>query len=158
MRAAWLLPLLLPLGSCVQVVRYTDELVNARYGRSWFTRLPATVGATAGFAFGLPVDIAALPVTFTVYRTQPKETRDPLSVFLFPSFVLWKAGALLGGPFDLVEWSLWRWWQPDVPITQEEREAIERAWDRREYTEYPVTPIYPAVPPSEQPLPQPEDR
>ncbi len=154
MKAALLLLSLLPLGSCVQVVRYTDELVNARYGRSWFTRLPATIGATAGFSIGLPVDIAALPATFAVYQAQPRETRDPLSVFLFPSFVLWKAGALLGGPFDLVEWLLWRCWQPAVPITQEEREAIERAWDRREYTEYPVTPIYPSPAANERPLPQ----
>ncbi|MEO6594154.1 MAG: hypothetical protein ABIP94_05325, partial [Planctomycetota bacterium] len=122
---------------CTQVVRYTDELVDARFGRTWVTRLPATVGATTGFAVGLPIDIVSIPVTLIAYRSQQKETRDPLSVFLFPSWVLWKAGALLGAPFDLVEWGLWRSWQPAVPITQEEREAIERAWDAREYSEYP---------------------
>lgn len=131
------------LAGCSPVVRYTDSLVDARYGRTWFTRLPATVGATTGFAVGVPVDIVALPLTYVVYRTQPRETRDELSIFLFPSFVLWKAGALFGAPFDLVEWGLWRSWQPALPRTQEEWEAIEREWDAREYTEYPVTPLHP---------------
>lgn len=143
LRAPALFACLLGLGSCSQVVQYTDELVDARYGRTWFTRLPATIGATAGFAVGVPIDIVVLPLTTVVYVTQAPETRDPLSVFLFPSFVLWKAGALIGAPFDLVEWATWRSWQPAVPITQEEREAIERQWDTREYTEYPVKPIFP---------------
>ena len=84
-----------------------------------------------------------LPATFVFYRTQPKETRDPLSVFLFPSFVLWKAGALLGAPFDAVEWAAWRSWQPAPPVTSDRREAIERRWDAQEFSVYPVTPIYP---------------
>ena len=147
LRAVALFGCLLGLGGCSQVVQYTDELVDARYGRTWFTRLPATIGATAGFAVGVPIDIVVLPLTTVVYVTQAPETRDPLSVFLFPSFVLWKAGALLGAPFDLVEWGLWRSWQPAVPITQDERDAIERAWDSHEYTEYPVTPFYPLDPP-----------
>jgi hypothetical protein len=154
LRPAWLLLPLLAAGSCTQIVRYTDELVDERYGRTWFTRLPSTVGATAGFAVGLPIDIVVSPAAWVFYRSQPPETRDPISVFLFPSFVLWKAGALLGAPFDLVEWGLWRSWQPDVPITQDERDAIERAWDGREYTEYPVTPFYPLEPaPSGRPEP-----
>jgi len=124
-------------------VQYTDELVDGQHGRTWFTRLPATIGATTGFAAGIPIDIVASPLAWVWYRSQARETRDPISVFLFPSFVLWKAGALVGAPFDLVEWGVWRSWQPAVPITQEEREAIERAWDAREYTEYPVTPLYP---------------
>ena len=129
--------------ACAPVVRYTNELVDGRHGRTWFTRLPSTIGGTLGFAAGVPVDVVALPVTFVVYRAQPKETRDPLSVFLFPSFVLWKVGALVGAPFDAVEWGLYRAWRPRVPVTQEEREAIERQWDAREFAEYPVTPIYP---------------
>jgi hypothetical protein len=128
------------------VVQYTDQLVDAQHGRTWFTRLPATIGATTGFTVGVPIDIVVSPLAYVVYASQPRETRDPLSVFLFPSFVLWKAGALLGAPFDLVEWAAWRSWQPDVPITQEEREAIEREWDAREYTEYPVTPLFPVTP------------
>ncbi len=130
-------------GSCTSVVRYTSDLVSNEQGRTYFTRVPSAVGGTLGFALGVPVDIAALPATFVIYRTQPRETRDPLSVFLFPSFVLWKAGTLLGAPFDLVEWFAWRSWQPPVPMSAEEREAIERQWDAREFSEYPVTPIYP---------------
>ena len=155
LRGAWLWIPVLAAGGCTQVVRYTDELVDARYGRTLVTRLPATVGATTGFAVGIPVDILVSPVAWVFYRSQPKETRDPISVFLFPSFVLWKAGALLGAGFDLVEWAVWRSWQPAVPITQEEREAIERAWDTSsEFTEYPVTPFYPwDPPPPARPLP-----
>ena len=134
---------LLAMGSCAPVVRYTSELVDDRHGRTWFTRLPSTVGGTLGFAFGVPIDIVSLPVTLVVYRSQPKEARDPLSVFLFPSFVLWKVGTLVGAPFDAVEWAAYRSWQDPAPVTPEEREAIERKWDALEFTEYPVTPLYP---------------
>lgn len=142
-RLAALACALLLLGSCAPIVRYTSELVDDRHGRTWFTRLPSTVGGTLGFAVGVPIDVVSLPVTFVVYRSQPKETRDPLSVFLFPSFVLWKVGTLVGAPFDAVEWTAYRSWQEPAPITPEEREAIERKWDALEFTEYPVTPIYP---------------
>lgn len=143
-RRLLLLGALLPwCAACSQVVHYTNELVDARYGRTWFTRFPATVGGTVGFVVGVPVDVVAIPVSWAVYITQPKETRDPLSVFLFPSWVLWKAGALLGSPFDAVEWVAWRSWQPPPPITQEERDAIERAWDEAGWSTYPVTPVYP---------------
>lgn len=131
------------LCGCTPVVRYTNELVDGRHGRTWFTRLPATLGGAAGFTLGIPVDIVALPVTLLVYRSQPRESRDPLSVFLFPSFVLWKGGALLGAPFDGVEWGLYRAWRSPPEVSDDEREAIERQWDTREYPEYPVTPIYP---------------
>ena len=142
------------LTGCTQVVRYTDELVDPRYGRTLFTRLPATVGATAGFAIGVPLDIVAIPAAWVVYRSQPRETRDPVSVFLFPSFVLWKVGAMFGGPFDLVEWGTWRWWQARTPMSDEEVESIERIWDTRLYfTEYPVTPVYP-LPGSEPATPR----
>ena len=137
--------LLLAFASCTPVVRYTNELVDDRYGRTWFTRVPSTVGGTLGFAVGVPIDIVALPATFIVYRSQAKESRDALSVFLFPSFVLWKVGTLFGAPFDAVEWAAWRWWQAPPRITPEERESIERRWDALEFSEYPVTPIYPAA-------------
>lgn len=127
--------------ACTPVVRYTNELVDP--SRTWFTRLPSTVGGTTGFALGLPVDVVALPATFALYRSQPKETRDPLSVFLFPSFVLWKVGTLVGAPFDVVEWLAWRSWRGQPAISAEEREAIERKWDAQEFDRYPVTPIYP---------------
>lgn len=142
-RSLLLVPLLW-LGACAQVVHYTDQITDARYGRAWFTRLPATVGGTVGFVLGVPVDILAIPVSTVVYRSQARETRDPLSVFLFPSFVLWKACALFGAPFDLVEWVAWRSWQPARTASQEEREAIERVWDKAGWSEYPVQPIYPS--------------
>jgi hypothetical protein len=136
---------------CTQVVRYSESLVSDP-DRTLLTRLPATVGGTAGFVIGIPIDIAAVVPLWLFYRSQPQETRDPLSVFLFPSFVLWKMGALLGAPFDVVEWATWRGWQPAKPLTQEEREAIERDWDSRlSFPEFPVTPIYPA--PASPPTP-----
>ncbi|MEZ6035862.1 MAG: hypothetical protein R3F29_00175 [Planctomycetota bacterium] len=131
---------------CTPVVRYTNELTDGQYGRTWFTRLPSTIGATTGFAVGLPVDILTLPVTTIVYQSQNEVTRDALSVFMFPSFALWKIGALIGAPFDAVEWGLWRSWQSPAQVTDAEREAIEREWDKREFNEYPVTPIYPSPP------------
>ncbi|MBL8734506.1 MAG: hypothetical protein JNN13_19170 [Planctomycetes bacterium] len=133
-------------GGCASVVRYSDALVGVRDGRTWFTRFPATLGATVGFVLAVPVDIAAWPATFVFYHSQPKESRDPLSIFLFPSFVLWKVGALVGAPFDAAEWLAWRSWQEPPAVTDQEREAIERAWDAREYSEYPVTPVYPKPP------------
>lgn len=146
-RCPWRLSLLLLVlpgfGGCASVVRYTDALVGARDGRTWFTRFPATFGATAGFVIGVPFDIAAWPATFVYYRSQPKETRDAVSTFLFPSIVLWKAFSLVGAPFDFVEWGTVRWWQASPPVTDQERQAIERAWDAKEYSEYPVTPVYP---------------
>lgn len=141
-RSLLLVPLLW-LGACAPVVHYTDQITDARFGRSWFTRLPATVGGTIGFVLGVPVDILAIPVSTVVYRSQARETRDPLSVFLFPSFALWKACALFGAPFDVVEWVAWRSWQPERTANQEEREAIERVWDKAGWSEYPVRPIYP---------------
>ena len=140
---SYALALLLGLSSCAPLVRYTNELVDDRYGRTWFTRLPSALGGTTGFAVGVPIDVVALPATFIVYRSQPKETRDPLSVFLFPSFVLWKVGTLVGAPFDAVEWAVYRAWRSPAPITPEEREAIERKWDALEFSEYPVRSIYP---------------
>ncbi|MCB9879125.1 MAG: hypothetical protein H6835_16135 [Planctomycetes bacterium] len=142
-RAAVATLVLAAAAGCTPVVRYTNELTDGRHGRTWFTRLPSTFGATAGFAVGLPVDLVSLPLTVVVYESQDEVTRDALSVFLFPSFVLWKVGALIGAPFDAVEWGLWRSWRKPAPVTDAEREAIEREWDKSEYNEYPVTPLYP---------------
>ena len=141
---AFVFLVLLICGGCTSLVRYTNDLVDKDSGRTWFTRAPAGVGGTLGFVIGIPVDVVASPVSWAVYRSQPKETRDVMSVFLFPSFVLWKVGTLVGSPFDLVEWAAWRSWNKKA-ITPEEREAIERAWDEREYSEYPVQAIYPTA-------------
>ncbi|MCA8976807.1 MAG: hypothetical protein KDC98_18945 [Planctomycetes bacterium] len=134
-------------GGCTPFVRYTNDLVDSKAGRSWLVRAPAGIGGTLGFVVGVPVDLAAMPLSWVVYRAQPKETRDVISVFLFPSFVLWKVGALVGVPFDLLEFGLWRWWNRQE-YTLEEREAIERIWDEREYSDYPVTAIYPGTAPA----------
>lgn len=137
----------LGFAGCTPLVRYTDQLVDARSERTWFTRFPATLGGTIGFVVGVPVDVAAFVPAWFVYRSQPRETRDPLSVFLFPSFVLWKVGVLVGAPFDLVEWGTYRAFLPKRPETQVEREAIELEWDSRgNFPEYPVTPIHPVPP------------
>lgn len=139
-----LLAAALAAASCTSVVRYTDALVDAGQGRSLFTRLPATVGGTVGFTVGIPVDVATFVPLWIYYRSLPRETRDPLSVFLFPSFVLWKVGVLVGAPFDAVEWAVWRSWHDAPDMTPQEREAIEREWDARgAYPVYPVTPIRP---------------
>jgi hypothetical protein len=145
----------LALTGCTSVVRYTDALIEGRDGRTWFTRAPATIAGGVGFVAGVPIDVLTLVPAWFVYRAQPEAQRDPLSVFLFPSFVLWKVGALVGAPFDLVEWAAWRAWQPRAPLTQQERDAIEQEWDRREaFSEYPVEAIHPRPPaPVGQPVP-----
>lgn len=143
-RMSRLLACCLPLlASCTQVVQYTDALVDARTGRTAFTRVPATMGGIIGFVAGVPVDIAALPVTYVVYSTQDEVTRDPLSIFLFPSFVLWRLGSLLGAPFDAVEWAVWRSWQRGDALTREERELQEAEIDALEWPDYPVEAVYP---------------
>ena len=131
------------LGACTPIVRYSDDLVDARTGRTVFTRAPATFGGIVGFLVGVPIDIAALPATYTVYAVQDEAARDPLSIFLFPSFVLWRVGSFLGAPFDAVEWVAWRAWQQEDALTPEERERIEAELDGQEWPDYPVEPLYP---------------
>ncbi len=154
-RAAALVVVAAAAAGCTPIVRYTDALVEqGRVGRTWFTRAPATLGGSVGFVLGIPIDVLTLVPAWFVYSSQPEETRDPLSVFLFPSFVLWKVGALLGAPFDAIEWATWRAWQQSPPLTQQEREAIEQEWDSLEsFTEYPVTPIHPLPSPPRAPGP-----
>jgi hypothetical protein len=130
------------IGGCTQVVTYTDELIDPRTGRGLFTRTPANFGAVTGFVVGVPISIVALPVTWPVYQMQ-SEPRDALSTFLFPSFVLLHVGTLVGAPFDLLEWTFWRSWQPEETLTPEEVERRETELDARQWSEYPVTPIYP---------------
>lgn len=134
----------LALAGCAPVVRYGDSLVDAGAGRTLFTRLPATVGGTAGFVVGLPVDVLAFVPAWVYYQSLPRETRDPVSVFLFSSFVLWKVGVLVGAPFDVVEAALWRPRRAAADVSESQREAIEREWDARgAFPVYPVTPIVP---------------
>lgn len=135
-------------GGCASVVRYGDGLVDAGSGRSLFTRLPATIGGTAGFVVGLPVDVVVAVPAWIYYQSLPRESRDPVSVFLFSSFVLWKVGVLFGAPFDAVESALWRRRRNATDMPEPQREAIEREWDARgAFPVYPVTPIVPSVAP-----------
>jgi hypothetical protein len=131
------------LAGCAPLVRYTDALVDASTGRTAVTRMPATFGGILGFAAGIPLDVAALPVTYTVYASQEPGTADVTSIFLFPSFVLWRVGACLGAPFDFVEWACWRVWRGEDSISSEERERRERELDQLDWDDYPVRPIYP---------------
>lgn len=138
-RAAALLGLGL-LGGCTHIVRYTDELVQPQTGRSLLVRTPATFGAFVGFGVGVPIDILVLPVTWFVHMSQEDSARDPLSTFLFPSFVLWRIGSLIAVPFDALEWT---WRSPATELGPDERERFERELDERCWDVYPVQVIYP---------------
>jgi hypothetical protein len=134
--------------ACSELVRYTDELTDERTGRSLFVTTPATFGGAVGFVLGVPVDLVVLPVTWGVYRYQVAEDplgADPLSTMLFPSFVLWRVGKLVGMPFDLVEFVVWRAWRSEATLTRQEREEIEYAHDEDTLPTYPVEPIYPTA-------------
>lgn len=147
-RAAALLATVALLGGCSTAVRYSDDLVSAKSGRTLFTRAPAAIGGIVGFLVGVPLDVVALPATYLVYKSQPAATRDPLSTFLFPSFVLWRVGTLFAAPVDAVEWGVWRWWQPEESLTPEEQERIEAELDalHQQWTDYPVEWIHPRSP------------
>lgn len=144
-----LLPLLiaLPMTACTGLVRYTGDLTDERTGRTAFVTAPASAGGFVGFVVGVPISIAALPVSYTVYASQKAEdpsTADPLSTMLFPSFVLWRAGTLLGSPFDLVEFLVYRSALPADTMTEAERRQFELQLDHDTLKSYAVEPIYPA--------------
>jgi len=143
--AALALVAALPLG-CAPIVRYTDELTSVRSGRTVFVRAPATLGGVVGFVAGVPLDIVVVPAPYVVYVSQDEVTRDPLSIFLFPSVVLSRACTLIGAPIDLIEYGLWRWWQPEEALTPEARERLEAELDEGGWPKYPVTPLYPTTP------------
>ncbi len=134
------------LCGCRQFVQYTDELTDARSGRSSFVTTPAALGGSAGFLVGIPAVIGALPVTYGVFAYQ--RSADPLgadavSTLLFPSFVCWRVGKLLGSPFDFLEFASYRAWRSPETLTREERAEIEFNHDEKTLPSYPVRPIYP---------------
>ena len=134
------------LQSCGQLVRYTDEIVDKRTGRKWWVTVPATAGGFCGFVVGIPVDVVALPVTWSVYhiqRGQDKIKADPLSTMLFPSFALWRAGTMVGAPMDAVDYMTDRAWSPPPTPSDEEMRQLEDEFDRETLPEYPVEAIYP---------------
>lgn len=134
-------------GGCSQFVQYTDEISNSRTGRTAFVTTPTTLGGSVGFLVGLPADLALLPLTYPFYLYQksrdPLVAADPISTLLFPSFVCWRAGKLLGAPFDLVEFVAYRAWRDEQTMSRAEREAIEVGHDEQALPTYPVEPIYP---------------
>lgn len=145
MRVLLLACALLP--ACSQVVRYTDALTDARTGRTLFVRLPATFGGIVGFVAGVPIDVLALPASYPYYQLQPEgESRDAMSILLFPSFVLWRVGELLAMPFDGVEYAVWRGWTAPAELTPENRARLERKLDEERWDSYPVEPLYPLPP------------
>ncbi len=134
------------LSGCAELVQYTDELSNEATGRTFVVTSPATLGGMVGFVIGIPADILALPVTYSVYAIQKSQdslTADPLSTMLFPSFFLWRAGKLVAAPFDLVEYSVYRAWRSPETLTREEREEIEFRHDEESLPSYPVRPLLP---------------
>ena len=143
--------------SCADVVRYTHELNDPSSGRSLFVTTPASLGALCGFVAGVPVDVAALPVTLPIYLLQDDEESpaDPLSTMLLPSFVLWRAGTLVAMPFDAVEFVAWRMWQPPETMSGEEREEWESRLDRKALPTYSVEWAYPRKPSADPPALQP---
>jgi len=134
------------LASCAQFVQYTDEIVDYRTGRPTLVTAPATAGGFIGFVVGIPADIAALPVTFTVYTVQKDQNEigaDPISTLLFPSFVLWRTGTLLALPLDALYFMFVWWDRPERTLTEEERTEIEYDFDLDTLPSYPVEAVYP---------------
>ncbi len=145
MRRAWA-SLLLLTAACGQLIQYSDELVDARTGRTEVVIWPATVGGVVGFAVGIPVDVIALPVTYPVYLLQKSDSGggDVSSTLLFPSFVLWRAGAIvLGAPFDLLEFGVYRAWQPPAAPNREDQERFEMDLDERTLPVQSVETLHP---------------
>ena len=129
------------------IVRYTDELTNVATGRTPLVRAPAEAFGTIGFVGGLPFDIAALPLTYTFYEMNkslpPGQATDPVTIFLFPSFVLWRAALLLAAPLDALEFVCYRAYLPPKTLNREEQEDLEHRLDRESLPRHPVEPLYP---------------
>jgi hypothetical protein len=134
------------LGSCSELVQYTQEISDSRSGRGPLVTIPANFGGFAGFVAGIPVDAVLLPVTYPVYQYQKSaspDDADPVSTMLFPSFFLWQTGKALGVPFDLLEFTFYRAWRSPETLTAGEREEIELLYDQDFLPPYPVEVIYP---------------
>jgi hypothetical protein len=131
---------------CAQLVEYSDELIEPKTGRTPLVIWPATAGQMLGFVLGVPVDLVAFPVTWSVHQVQ-KANNQPnaelVSTVLFPSFALGRGGAILfGAPFDAVEFAVYRAWLPPEAMDRELRENLEVEIDDRTMPRYPVIPIF----------------
>jgi len=144
-RSVLLLATVLPLGSCATFIEYTDGLRDSK-NHTVFVRSTGKFGGAIGFIAGIPIDIAALPVTYPLYLYQgsdDSETMDFTSMILFPSFALLQVGSLLAAPVDVLEFAFYRAWLPPDTMTAEEQEELEMRIDDETLPRYPVTPIYP---------------
>lgn len=146
-RAAALAGLVLCSG-CGTFIEYTDGLRKSdEYSR--FVRGTAQVGGFVGVIASLPVDVGVLPITAPIYLYQKKVDPDQADLsdsVLFPTFTLLGVGSLLAVPVDLVEFAVYRAWQPGNARTAEEQQELEMKLDDDTLPRYPVTPVYP--PPS----------
>ena len=141
---------LLTITACDQlapVVRYTDELTNPSTGRTALVRAPAEVFGFIGFVGGVPFDILALPATYTYYKLNqslpPGQATDAVTIFLLPSFVLWRSAVLFAAPLDALEFIGYRVWLPPTTLNYEEQEDLENRIDRETLPRHPVEPLYP---------------
>ena len=147
-----LLATLLTTTACDQlapIVRYTDELTNEHTGRTPFVRYPAQSFGFLGFIGGIPFDLIALPATYTFYEMNkslpPGQATDSVTIFLFPSFVMWRAAILLAAPLDAVEFAFYRAFLPAKTLNPFEQEDLENRLDRETLPRHPVEPLYPAA-------------
>ncbi len=142
-----LLALCLFSPACGPLVQYTDELRNRHGHRSVFVTGPAQTGAVLGFLVGIPLDVGFLPVTYVIYQVQKSrqpETADWLTTMMFPSLATLGFGTLLGAPFDLIEYSVYRAWRPPESLTEEEQRELEYQIDEETLPRYPVETLYPS--------------
>lgn len=133
------------------VVRYTDELTNENTGRTPFVRYPAQGFGFVGFIGGIPFDLIALPATYTFYEMNkslpPGQATDSVTIFLFPSFVLWRSAILLAAPLDALEFAVYRAFLPPKTMNPFEQEDLENRLDRETLPRHPVEPLYPVIKP-----------
>ncbi len=139
------LVLTLPQASCGAFIEYTDGLRKSQEYTP-LVRGTAQTGGFLGVFASIPLDIVALPVTYSVYvyqRSIDPDTASFTDTALFPSFVLLGLGSLVAVPLDVMEFALYRAWQPARTLTAEEQEELEMQLDDGTLPRYPVTPLYP---------------
>lgn len=129
------------------VVRYTDELTNEYTGRTALVRVPAEAFGMVGFVSGIPLDLVALPASYVFYEMNknlpPGQATDAVTIFLFPSFVLWRGAILLAAPLDAIEFLCYRVFLPAKTMNPFEQEDLENRIDRETLPRHPVEPLYP---------------
>lgn len=141
------LALVLPQASCGAFIEYTDGLRTSKEYTP-LVRGTAQTGGFIGVLASIPVDIVALPLTYSVYVYQGYVDPDSASLTdttLFPLFLLRGVGSLLAVPVDVMEFAFYRAWTPEGAMTAEEQEEFEGNLDDDALPQYPVTPVYPTT-------------